>query len=172
MTDPRPRPQYGEYAPIDTAAPAPENKGHETGEPVVPPAPLVDPPRAAVTRKTRDLIITTALLIVAVWDVATGFAQYGNLAALLQQTYDQLGIGEFTSIELALSMGGVINGGRILIVIAVIALSLWRISRGRTAFWIPLAGAVASGIFVTVCSVIVMANDPAFIAFSQGVGAA
>jgi hypothetical protein len=168
MSDPRPRPQYGEYAPIVPAAPA--RDVHGEGESAVTPVRTVDPPSVSVKRNTRDLIITTALLVVAVWDVATGLSQYANLSTTLQQAYDQLGIGEFTSTALALSMGGVINGGRILIVVVVVALSLWRISRGKLAFWIPLAGAVASAIFVTVCSVIVMAGDPAFIAFSQGAG--
>jgi len=168
VTDPRPRPQYGEYAPIPPAAPAPEVKA-VTPDPVPPTeqTPAEQPP---VKKFSRDLIITSALLVIGVWDVVTGFAQYSDLSTLLQQAYDQLGVGEFTSTDLALSMGALINGGRVVILLLTIVLSLWRISKGKLSFWIPLVGAVVAGIFVGVCSVIVMTSDPAFIAFSQGLG--
>ena len=163
MTDPRPRPQYGEYAPITPATEVPEV------EAVTPdPVPPVEAPPAK--RFSRDLIITSALLVIGVWDVVTGFAQYANLSVLIQQAYDQLGIGEFTSTEFADSMGGIITIGRVVILLIAIVLSLWRISKGKLSFWIPLTGAVVAAVFVGVCSVIVMTSDPAFIAFSQGMG--
>lgn len=168
MTDPRPRPQYGEYAPIPPATPAPEVEA-VTPDPV-PPAEQTPAEQPPVKKFSRDLIITSALLVIGVWDVVTGFSQYSDLPALLQQAYDQLGVGEFTSTDLALSMGALINGGRVVILVLTIVLSLWRISKGKLSFWIPLVGAVVAGIFVGVCSVIVMTSDPAFIAFSQGLG--
>jgi len=168
VTDPRPRPQYGEYAPIPPATPGPEVEA-VTPDPVSPvEKPPVDQP--PVKRFSRDLIITSALLVIGVWDVVTGFSQYSDLPTLIQQAYDQLGVGQFTSTELALSMGALINGGRVAILLLTIVLSLWRISKGKISFWIPLAGAVVAGIFVGVCSVIVMTSDPAFVAFSQGLG--
>lgn len=164
MTDPRPRPQYGEYAPISAAPETPPAEPVAATEPEPTPQPTAK-------RNSRDLIFTTALLVIGVWDVFASFAQYANLAALIQQAYDQLGVGEFTSTEFALTMGSVINIGRIVILGIVVLLALWRISRGKLAFWIPLVGAVVAAIFVGICTVVVMANDPAFIAFSEGLGA-
>lgn len=168
MTDPRPRPQYGEYAPLPPTTSVPEVEA-VSPDPV---PPIEQPPaeQPPAKRFSRYLIITSALLVIGVWDVVTGFSQYSDLPALLQQAYDQLGIGEFTSTELAMSMGALINGGRVVILLLTIVLSLWRISKGKVSFWIPLVGAVVAGVFVGVCSVIVMTSDPAFIAFSQGLG--
>jgi hypothetical protein len=152
MTDPRPEPKYGQYGPVPIPVePAPPVAAEQV---VAPPA-----------RRTWDLFVTTALLMLGVVDVVTGFEQFSHLADALRAAYASQGFGVFTSDELAASMGIVINVARITVLVAAIALSLLRIRRGRRAFWIPLVGAAVAGLVVVTCVLIVVLNDPALAAY-------
>jgi len=148
MTDERPRPKYGEYGPV---------------QPVLPPpvAPVATP---AVPRRSRtwDVALTAGLLVIAAWDVATAFPRFADLGSALQEAYTVQGIGEFGSSALAASLGLVINVVRIILFAVVAVLSLLQLARGRTAFWIPLAGAAVSGLVVLACVLAVVLQDPAF----------
>ena len=79
MTDDRPRPKYGEYAPLGTPAAA---------TPVVAAPTVVEPEVQPVRRRrTWDIALTTALLILGVLDVAGSFSRFGSLAATLRDAY-------------------------------------------------------------------------------------
>lgn len=154
MTDDRPRPKYGEYAPIPPVTAA---------APV--PAPVVveaeEAPATAPRRRTWDLILTTTLLLVGVYDVVVTYPQFADLAAGLGTVYSQQGVGDFTSDALATSMGTAINVSRIVILGIAIGLTLWSINRHRISFWIPLSAGVLAGLIVTVCVCVVVVTDPA-----------
>lgn len=155
--DPRPRPKYGEYAPISTqpAAPAPA--------PVVVEAPAPTP----APHKTTDIVITTAFLLLGVWDVVTGFVGFATLGTVLTQVYEVQGISGFASGELANEAGMALNYTRIAILAVTILISLLLIARRRRAFWVPLAGGALAGLAVVVCVMVVILQDPGFMAWAQ-----
>lgn len=153
---PRPAPRWGEYADVPP--------------PPLPAPPVAEEPRhpepqPARTRRTGDMVITVALLVIGLYDVITGFNTFSNLAPIFAEVYAQQGIGEFTAVEAATTAGLVANVSRITILLATIAVSLSFISRGRRAFWVPLAGAGLAVVVTLICFAIVMANDPAFAAY-------
>jgi len=156
MTDPRPAPRWGEYADVPPLARPVAEQRHPDPEPT---------PEPARRRRTGDIVITVALLVVGLYDVIVGFSTYANLAPVFVEVYAQQGIGEFASPELALSAGVVANVSRIVILLVTITVSLAFIARGRRAFWVPLAGAALAIIVVIGCFVFVMANDPGFAAY-------
>jgi len=152
MTEPdnRPRPQYGEYAPIAPVAerwPAPE-------APTMVEAPPVN--------RTRDVVVTTVLLLLGVFDVVTSFATFADLGMALSQVYAQLGIDGTVSAALAAPYGLAINISRVGILAITIVVSLLLIARHRRAFWVPLAGFAVAGIVSSVLIIVVMSNDPAY----------
>ena len=154
MTDPRPEPKYGQYGPVPTATP------------IEPPPPLAaEQVVTRAPRRTWDLFVTTALLMLGVIDVVTGFEQFAHLADALRAAYASQGFPAFTSDGLASTMGIVINVVRVTVLVAAIGLSLLRIRRGRLAFWIPLVGAAVAGLSVVACVLIVILNDPALAAY-------
>lgn len=155
MTDPRPAPRWGEYADVPTLPPP------TAGERQPDPSPAAGP----VRRRTGDIVITVALLVIGLYDVIVGFGTYANLAPVFAEVYAQQGIGEFASPELAQTAGVVATVSRITILLVAIVVSMLLIARGRRAFWVPLAGAGLAMLVVIGCFVVVMANDPGFAAY-------
>lgn len=153
MTDDRPRPKYGEYGPV---APAPVEPA-PTPVAVAPPAP----------NRTRDIVITTLLLLVGVYDVVTGFSGFASLGAALAQAYEIQGISGFASRDLANQVGAGINMAKVAVLILTIALSLLLIARHRRAFWVPLAGGLLAFLIVTAGVLVVILQDPALLAWAE-----
>jgi hypothetical protein len=149
MTDDRPEPKYGQYAPLTAQLPP-------TPEAPQPPIVAPAPPRR------WDLVLTTLLLLLGVYDVVTGFGQYSHLADALQAAYTSQGFGTFTATALALKVGLAINIARITVLAVAIVVSLALIRLGRKAFWVPLAGAALAGLFVIIGVIVVILGDPAF----------
>ena len=159
MTDDRPRPKYGEYAPLGTPAAA---------VPVVSAPTAVEPEVQPVTpRRTWDVALTAALLILGVLDVAGSFSRFGSLAATLRDAYAQQGIGQFTSDQLANDMGIAINVTRVVLLVAAIGFGLWRLGHNKVAFWVPLAIGGLSLLVVLVCLLVVVLTDPALAEFAM-----
>lgn len=157
MTDDRPEPRYGQYAP---------------GPPPAPPEPAVElppPTGAPVVRKRRtwDLVLTTGLLLVGVYDVVTGFSTYANLGVPLRIVFEQQGIGAFTSDAAAVQVGLFLNVLRVILIAVAIIVSLVLISRHRLAFWAALGAGVLAGLAAIVCAMVLVVNDPAFIAYVE-----
>lgn len=155
MTDDRPRPQYGEYAPAGYVPPStvPEPEAQKPAEPA--PAPARSPQR------TRDVVLTTVLILVGVLDVVGGFGRFANLAASLREVYVQQGLGTFTSDALANDMGIAINVTRVVLLAAGIGFGLIRLARHKTAFWFPFAAGVLALLVVVVSVLVVIVIDPA-----------
>ena len=153
--DPRPRPKYGEYAPIPpTPHPSP-----------VVETPVVTDAAAPRPRRTWDLVLTTTLLLIAVYDVVGGYATYADLGPALADAYTQQGFGEFTAFESAREAGAALTVARIVILVLTVAVSLLLIAKRRTAFWAPLVGGALAGIALLVCVFTVVLNDPVFAQF-------
>jgi hypothetical protein len=163
--DQRPQPRYGQYAPVPPVSPAPAPPAARPD----PPAPLPPPVARAHDRprRTWDVVLTTLLLLIGVYDVVTGFTVYGNLSAPLQDVFEQQGIGEFTSDALAVQVGVVLNVLRVMLIAAAVVLGLMRINRNRIAFWVPLGAGAISVLATLVASVVLIVSDPAFSAFVE-----
>lgn len=157
--DPRPQPRYGQYAPLPPAGYVPPAA---TPEPIAPPVPVVRP------RRTWDIVLTSSLLLVGVYDVVAGFGQYLDLGPALVAAFEQQGFGEFTSFALAAQVGVVLTVIRVVILSIVIVVSLSFISRGRRAFWVPLLGGVLAAVALMVCIFVIVMGDPAFVAYVGG----
>ncbi len=157
MTDDRPRPRYGEYAPLPPAGalPAPA------------PSPLDAFPPPTPQRRPGDIAIATVLLIVGVVDVVTGFDQFADLAAVLRAAYVAQELGTFTSDALATAMGAAINVLRIVILAVTIGITLLFVRAGKRAFWIPLAGGAFAVLVVVVCVLVVITSDPALLVYVE-----
>lgn len=167
MTDPRPRPKYGEYAPISSTplvppAPAPALTPAAEPTPEFTAAPTAANRAAVPPRRTADLALTTFLLLYGVFSVVTSIGQFADLASVLTSLYVTQGLPAFTSGELANNTGIAINIIHIVLLVVTIVVALVLLRAHRRAFWVPLAGG-ALGIIVTIAGIAsVMLSDPAF----------
>jgi hypothetical protein len=119
---------------------------------------------AEVTQRPRrvwDIALTSALLLIGVYDVAGSFAVFSNLGSELDALYQQQGFGHFTSLALAAQVGPIVLGVRIAALLVAIVVSLARIRRGRLAFWVPLAAGAVSLLAVVVGILVLVISDPA-----------
>lgn len=157
MTDERPRPRYGEYAPVPppAATPTPAQQA-----PAAPPAPVGPPAPVEKPRNVRDIVITTLLLLLGVFDVSTA-----DFAYRLSATYQFLAI-DGPSGELAGSLSTLGTVLRWAILVVTIVVSLVLIARRRRAFWVPLAGYVLATVVTGVLALVILLNDPAYLAWA------
>ena len=168
---PAPRPQYGEYA-------TPEEQRRLAGlAPVdagpVAPVPVVAPPvEAAPARQGgADRIVTIALLAYGLVNVVMTALSYLDLPTVLQQSMDILGIdGDFTNFGPARLWGGVAAVVLVVGYALTVLVAFRRLRAGKRSWWVPLVGAAVTMIVVTICVMIPMTGDPAFLAYLQAGG--
>ena len=159
MPDPRPAPQYGEYAtPEEVAAlrgTAPEPSAPPAA-PTVRTPPRVDPPRDSAGRRW-DRPITVAL-------IAFGVLNLFQYAAPLLDFEYFLEIATRDTFAESIDFGDAARiGGLVLFVLCLglllgsTAIAVLRLRRGRIAFWVPLvAGALSALAWVVVLFVILL----------------
>lgn len=192
MTDPRPRPKYGEYAPLTPDASAQSTDAADSPHgPTVPaapqyPAPPAPPQTASAPlspsqpspadgthgavvpeRKRRmwDVVLTAMLLLFGVADVINTFPTVANLGPTLREGLAAQGAGVFTSDDIAAEAGGVANIIRVIVLVLTIVFALMQIQRKRIAFWIPLVGATIAAIALFVAIFVAVLSDPGFMAY-------
>lgn len=176
MTDQRP--QYGELA-------TPEEQRRAAGLPpldevvLAPPAPPTTgaamPDQSAGIPATRphpvDRFVTIALLAYGLMNVIITGLSYLDLPTVMNETMKILGVeGEFSNFAQGRTWGTIAA-----IVLAIgwaitAVLSIRRLRRRRITWWLPIVGAVATMIVVTICISVPMMNDPAFVAYLSKVG--
>ncbi len=175
MTDPRPTPQYGEYATPAEVAAARGMTESELAAESAPPAPphAVAPPsrslssgppvqpsgRGAQSRPPRHLL-TMVLLAYGVWNTVTSIPTFLDLGGSLSESFSTLGYGDIRFGTAAHVVGIVVILFSILLLIGAIALSLRRIRAGRSSLVVPL---IAAGVWVLGLIVgmgVVVANTP------------
>ncbi len=157
---PRERPQYGEYATYDeqqaliqhvpAAAPA--------VAPVAPAAPTAPTPRP----RTADRIVTVALLVFGLVNVATTVPALIDYSGYVDTFLGTLGVsGELADPAAGRAWG--IAAALVLIVGLVSTAFFSRLSllRGRVTFWIPLVGAIVFTMASAFLAVVPIMNDPA-----------
>jgi hypothetical protein len=188
----RPAPDYGEYATPDeqakaaglplpseaVAIPAPPTPG--TAKLAPPPevsrenagnvdgAALRNTPNEApgtTGRRPRrwDLILSLALLAYGAAGIVGSFSGANDLNAEMVAFYKAAGIGTYTPIALAASLGKLISIVSGVLFIITFAITAQLLRRGRLAFYVPLIGALLAGIVSAVCIFMVLAADPAAI---------
>ncbi|WP_226532487.1 DUF6264 family protein [Microbacterium paraoxydans] len=178
MTDQRP--QYGELA-------TPEEQRRAAGLPpldevaIAPPAPPAAPIDAAAApasggsptprRRPVDRLVTVALLAYGLVNVVVTGLSYLDLPNVMNETMRILGIdGEFTNFAQGRIWGTI---GAIVLAAGwaiTAALSIRRLRRGRLTWWLPIVGAIVTGVIVSMCIAVPMMSDPAFIAYLTSVG--
>ena len=164
MTDPRPKPQYGEYAPPGWVSPvqqpaAPDaNPQRPTGRIAPKDAPTTRRPVA----RLWDRAVTGGLL--ALWAVLTieGLFSFPQLPTTLDAIYAQMGIGSFTMVDQARSAGIALA----VIQVVLLSLTIWRsyrsMKRGKLSFYWPLVGFVVYFAVLMVVMAVVVFSDPAY----------
>ncbi|WP_157962388.1 DUF6264 family protein [Homoserinimonas sp. OAct 916] len=175
MTDPRPKPQYGEYAPPGWVSPvqqpvshAPESILQRQPDRRAPSAGPLSPRRPLA--RAWDRAVTFGLLVL--WTILTieGLFSFPQLSETLNVIYAQLGIGTFTLVDEARTAGFVLAGIQVLL----LALTIWRsyraLRRDRLAFYWPLVGFVIFYVTLMVVMAVVVFSDPAYLAYVKTLG--
>ncbi|MGB4137756.1 MAG: DUF6264 family protein [Microbacterium sp.] len=166
MTDDRPR--YGEYATPEEQRRArglPEQEDQQAALDRIAQR-VVDDDRAAKADRRRpvDRLITIAMLAYGLVNVITTVPRFLDLPATLTQTLKILGVdGEFTNVGPARTWGIVAAVVLVVGYAVTVAFALRRLKTGRLAWWIPLAGFVATTFVISLCMVVPMMGDPAFL---------
>lgn len=170
MTDQRP--QYGEYA-------SPDEQRRLAGLPpldgVTPAAPVIEQPappkpEPSITKaRPWDRIVTIALLAYGLVNVFMTGMSYLDLPTVMNKSMGILGIeGQFTNFAQGKLWG---TTAAVLLVVGWVIttwLSLRRLRTGKLTWWLPLVGATATMLVVTICIMVPMAGDPAFMAYLDG----
>lgn len=183
-SEPRPRPQYGEYASES------EQRDHirepaRVETPLTPPvtdpavgvrpgmAPMGMAPSAALAKPANqtDRIITYVLLGIGAYMVFSMSLSLFNFPEMAEQSYKTLGIeGGFTNVQQGKLWGAVAGIVLVLSYALSVIIAFRRLKANKPAWWICLVGAVAAFIAITICISVPLMNDPAFMnAVNNGV---
>jgi hypothetical protein len=113
-------------------------------------------------------VVTFGLLALGLFNFITGFGAFLTLPTFIQTAYDQLGAGEYgpTALASALGIVAIVASGTLWLATAWICLRL--LQRGRMSWWVPLVGAAATLIALTVILSVAILADPTFTAFTAG----
>lgn len=180
-SDPRPRPQYGEYAtpeeqrariqqpdvtvaletgaaPAAAASPAPESTSTPTSTPTRDAAPDV----IASRRRFFDRVLTIALLIYAVFSVATAIPALVDYNGYVQTLFEFMGVTEapdptFDGRAWGVAASLVLGVGLLL----TAAVSWIMLQRGKITFWVPVVGGVVSNLISGALLMVPLLSDPA-----------
>lgn len=170
MTDQRP--QYGEYATPDEQrrlAGLPPLDAAPAAAPVTEQPAPAEPVRSIAKARPWDRIITIALLAYGLVNVIMTGLSYLDLPTVMNESMRILGIdGEFTNFAQGRLWG---TTAAVLLVVgwAITAwLSLRRLRTGKLTWWVPLVGAAATMLIVSICIMVPMLGDPAFMAYVDG----
>ncbi|MDQ1606365.1 MAG: hypothetical protein QOJ18_732 [Microbacteriaceae bacterium] len=195
MTEPRSRPQYGEYASPEDQAKAirvpitPQDQPNAEPAPIegagvgsaptggwlgprqqsAVPGPSAMDGRAGTARqlgRPRDIGFTAALLAIGLFWILVSIPGMANLSATIQQTYAMEGYtGHYGPVALASAIGLAINISQLALWGVTCALSVLAIRKRRRAFYIPLVGGAVSALVVMVLTIVAMLNDPGLLQF-------
>ncbi|TQK19995.1 hypothetical protein FBY40_2514 [Microbacterium sp. SLBN-154] len=178
-SDPRPRPQYGEYATPEEqrariqqpdvtvaleagAAPAAAASREPTPTPTSTPAKEAGPDLIASRRRFFDRVLTIALLIYAVFSVATAIPGLVDYNGYVQTLFEFLGVTEapdptFDGRAWGVAASLVLGVGLLL----TAAVSWIMLQRGKITFWVPIVGGVVFNLISGALLMVPLLNDPA-----------
>lgn len=172
--EPRPRPQYGEYATPEEqrariARPDITDALQAGVQPEAAPAPA-QADAATTPRPTgwrlADRLVTIGLLVYGLLNMLFTAPRLFDLQNSADEYLSVLGVQDpFTNVAGA-QVWGPIAGTLYIAGFLATALLAWRRLRGgRIAFWVPLVGAVVTLTLVSLCLAVPLAGDPAVLRF-------
>lgn len=187
----RPRPQYGEYATPEeqrariqqpdasdalSAGQAPEGAEATASSGAPPTAAAWPTPRAGATAepsavptavrwRLADRVVTVGLLAYGLVNVVLRVPTLLSFTAFAEEVLQLMGVNDpFTNVASG-NLWGAIAATTLMIGWLLAAWwSWWRLRRGRITFWVPIVGAVVTGVLVSVFALIPLSADPAFAA--------
>lgn len=180
--EPRPRPQYGEYATPEEqrariAQPDATDALTAGVRPATEPAPVargvVSPghaPRTAPATSWRlaDRVVTLGLLAYGLFNVVFTAPRLFDFAGFANEYLALLGVdASFSNVDAARVWGPVAGAVYVAGWVGTALLAWWRLRRGGVAFWIPLVGAVVTILVVAACLTVPLSGDPAFAEFVE-----
>lgn len=136
----------------------------------MPPVAPIAPAAAAPGRRRRpvDRIITIALLAYGLVSVIVTAVSYLDLPTAMNETMKILGIdGEFTNFAKGRLWGTFAAVVLVMGWALTALLSVRRLRRGKLTWWVPVVGAAATTIAASICIMVPMMGDPAFIAYVE-----
>lgn len=169
----RPRPQYGEYATPQEQAKA-IAKSQPPPSRAEPPAPLAEnrfstPPPAVgspepvrARRSSAERLATIFLLALGLVYLVSGAPSYLALPATLDAVYEQWGIGSYAATGFASAIGIAVVVSQALVWLAIAFIAVRRLRKGRSSWWVPIAGAVVTFVVTVILMAVVIMSDPAF----------
>lgn len=158
--------------PPDSAWPPPADGTPSSPAPVAPasasPSPGSAAARSATRRRTWDLVLSVGLLLWGLTNVLTGFAQYSDLPALIDQVYATQSIGDYAATSLTSTIGTLVIVCNVVLWTLAAWITTRRLIAGRLAFWVPLiAGVVATTVSLIAVGVLI-GSDPVFQQYVAG----
>jgi len=164
--EPRPRPQYGEYATPEEQRAAIRSPEPEPAASADPPHPPTAPATTVAARPTRmaDRVITLALLAYGLVTVISAIPQLVDFSEFAKTWMTVAGVeGEFTNTAQGALWGGI--GATVFAVgwLLTAVLAWWSLARGKLSWWIPLVGAIVTFLIVSVCLVVPLFGDDALV---------
>ncbi|WP_345764042.1 DUF6264 family protein [Diaminobutyricibacter sp. McL0608] len=177
--DERPRPKFGELAPegwvwhppkdadrLDTAHPAPEaHAAHPSAPTRSHEEELLAQAAGEHPVPTWNQPVTILLLIVGIIGMFLSIGTIASTPASIQHLYANEGLGAYKP---AASVSMIMLAGEISMVgiwLLSAVLSVFRLTRHRLAFYIPILGGVLAFIGLFVCLTAIIASDPTLLDF-------
>lgn len=109
--------------------------------------------------------VTVFLLGVGLVAVIQSTFGYLNLAESIQTLYTQQGIGDYIETPLTSTIGIALVVTHAILWAATAWISMRVLATGRTAWWIPLAGAVLAFAVMAILMSVLLLADPAFMQY-------
>jgi len=122
-------------------------------------------PASERPRRRWDLVLSIALLAYGLLTIFGGLTQYTDIPSIIDQAYEAQGIGEFTSTELASTVGVVIVIVHTLLYVITALVTVRLLQARRLAFYVPLIGGALAITVAIALILMLMLSDPAFNAY-------
>lgn len=169
MTDPRPAPQFGEYATREQQlahikSPSPEQI--EPSAPVAPASPMVDAQALAASRNQFNTVGTIAFLVYGLIEVVLNAPSFLQLSLSINDQLAQFAESMNVHIDALPASNATAVAGYALIatwVLLWIGAALWswrRLKAGKLALWVPFAAGVLANLLVGVVMTVLIFRDP------------
>ena len=185
----RQAPLYGEYAPPGWVSPVPPVEtaeeraardavgrdpftrlppaGYNASPPTGRPVPGAPP---SVARRGGGRFFTMFLLVFGAYHVFTGLFTTSTFATSLVTEFKQYGYlsGAFQSLRTLQAVGTWTASLSAVLFVVVAYLTLRRVFRGRSAWWIPVIGGAIANVGLGIAVVIVIMHDPSYVGMTGG----
>lgn len=109
-------------------------------------------------------MVTVGFLVFGLINVTQTVAVARDPDALLDRIFTQQGWGDYTPNAVSETVGPVLIAVNVLSLVLAIGFTVPRLSRRRTAFWVPLVCAAVAVLFTVILLLVAVFADPAAMA--------